>query len=64
MDKKGWFAVIGIAVLVAMANSNRVQAATFVCPIDGQSFATQAALDEHMAANHPSSRVPIKIKWS
>ncbi len=35
----------------------------FVCPIDGKKFKTQAQLDVHMKAQHPT-RVPINIAWS
>jgi aerobic-type carbon monoxide dehydrogenase small subunit (CoxS/CutS family) len=30
----------------------------YVCPVDGQEFATQAALNAHFAANHPGATLP------
>jgi hypothetical protein len=57
--------VIAVIVIALIALGNRKQEAqTFVCPVDGLIFPSQAELEAHMVVEHPGVRFPIQIKWS
>jgi len=52
--------MIGLAAVagVAQAYTPKLE---YVCPIDGQRFATYEELYEHFIAEHPTE--PIEIRW-
>ena len=65
MNNTGKVLLIGGAILGALFLATKAGAAgSFICPIDGLIFTTQAELTAHMTAEHPGTRIPIAIKWS
>ena len=57
----GIAAMIGLAMVGSMVQAYAPPEPQFVCPIDGQRFATYDELYQHFTTEHPAE--PIEIIW-